>query len=268
MVWHMRTQCHRCVNWWGKSQPSAQSWNKSWSVQHLSQGCLTENFAWSPFCQNNSNNFWLISQSLMCSTTLEISCIHCHIICIWRKKCSTQNGAQCRASSCGSDTSRTHLWKWLSSVSASEEGCSGELLTHHHVWCNADACAMWRPCSSDRCMQLKHIWFWMTRHELWLSLSSSQLAHQFFTQKHRSSQQREDCVEGSWTSLKCHIWFWFIPSLWFSFANDSKGLQLLAQHKNDSLGLLLLFHEKVLMFSQIVDNTFACAHDEWFNVCC
>jgi len=53
------------------------------------------------------------------------------------------------------------------------------------------------------------------------------------------------------TSLKHCFWFRSFLSLWFSFANNSKGLQLLAQHIPFMLGLALDLH-----FSDLSHQTF------------
>jgi len=91
-----------------------------------------------------------------------------------------------RASSCGTHSSGIHSRKWRSSVSwdqlalallptASEEGCSGEQLTHHHGWHNNKACTTQRLCLSYRCTWLEHVLFCLEQIALLLWCRSQQV---------------------------------------------------------------------------------------------
>jgi len=103
----------------------------------------------------------------------------------------------------------------------------------------------WQPHLVDCCMQSEHVLFHFPQHELslqrWPHPIEWQvwvwLVRRFFTWKHRSSQQREDYAEGSWAEPLLNITFCFSLSWahWrLSFANNSKGIWLLAQCKQKS----------------------------------
>jgi len=112
---------------------------------------------------------------------------------------------------------------------ASEEGYSGEQQTHHHGWCNSNS----HTIQHERCKTTRRrfalfrtTWAvivmmvipnWMSSLQLHVEVSLC------------STERGLRWGILSRTSLKHCIWFQIILCSWFSFANNSKSMQLLAQ---------------------------------------